>query len=346
MKPPKKPRVSIRDIARTAGLSKTAVGYALQNLPRVSPATRQRVLRIAKKLGYAPDARITSWMAQVREAQAKDLLPLAWLHTESEKNQWHTEGYLSPYWEGAVERASELGYRLDDIWTRQPGMTMRRIAQILTQRGIEGVIVTHPARHVRLNWEHLAGVCLEGALLAPPLHRIKTDLNFNLQLALKALRRLGYRRIGICLTEQVDSFSHHVIRSSAHYFRANLPPAEQVAPLFHPYELPETAKGRQVAEWLQREKPEVIVGHDNHLVAWAKASGYRVPEDIGIVHLAIDDDVSDWAGVYSNRREIGRAAVEVVVSLIQNRQFGTPALPRTTLIQGRWQPGKTLRPSC
>jgi len=63
---------------------------------------------------------------------------------------------------------------------------------------------------------------------------------------------------------------------------------------------------------------------------------------ISIVHLAVDDDVLDWAGIHSLRREIGGTAVEWLVSLIRNRRFGVPKAPLNILMRGTWQTGLTL----
>ena len=331
---------SLGDVARAAGISTVAVCYAMRNQPGVSKATRERVLRIAKRLGYAPDARIASWMTRMREAKSKDLLPIAWLNSKPDKDDWNKTKYLSPYIQGARERALELGYRIEEIWARQAGMTMSRISQILSQRGIEGVVVSQPARHVRLDWTHLAGVSIDGSLIAPGLHRVMSDNAFNLLLALKSVKRLGYRRIGICLSEQVDSFSHHACRSTACYFHLTTAKSERVAPLFYAIQGPQIEK--QVISWLRRCQPDVVVGLDNHLVEWVEAAGYRVPEKMGVVHLALDDDVIDWAGIYSNKREIGATAVEGVVSLLQNHRFGLPKIAFNTLVRGSWQSGRTL----
>jgi DNA-binding LacI/PurR family transcriptional regulator len=47
-------RLTIADIANAAGVSTGAVSYALNGKPGVSPATRERVLRIADSLGWRP----------------------------------------------------------------------------------------------------------------------------------------------------------------------------------------------------------------------------------------------------------------------------------------------------
>lgn len=340
-------KVSLRAIAERAGVSLAATSFALQNRPGVSPATRERILCVAKELGYKPDARIGSWMARVRDAKDKDLLPIAWLNTSEERDAWQRFPFMSPHLDGARERGLELGYKIEEIWCREPGMTMQRLSKILYQRGIEGAIVPFPVRHFRLDWDHLACVTIGDTLLAPRLHRITADITFNLLLALKSLRRIGYRRVGICLARSVDTAANYSIRTMAHDLCASAAKNERVPPLFHP---PAWEKGGshkdkegEMVKWLKRYRPEVIVGYNNHLEPWVKAAGYRVPEDVGIIHLAVDDDVLDWAGIHSRRHKMGQTAVEWLVSLIRNRQFGVPETPLNILIRGSWQSGRTLR---
>ncbi|MCP2328194.1 DNA-binding LacI/PurR family transcriptional regulator [Hamadaea flava] len=50
------PRKTIGDIAKAAGVSKGAVSYALNGKPGVSDATRQRILTIARDLGWHPSS--------------------------------------------------------------------------------------------------------------------------------------------------------------------------------------------------------------------------------------------------------------------------------------------------
>ena len=47
-------RVTIKDIAKRAGVSKTAVSFAFNDPSRLSKATAENILRAAKELGYAP----------------------------------------------------------------------------------------------------------------------------------------------------------------------------------------------------------------------------------------------------------------------------------------------------
>ncbi len=281
-------------------------------------------------------------MAGIQGAKTKELLPIAWLNTSNEKDAWTKYKYLSPFLEGARERCLLLGYRIDEFWTRQPGMTMRRISQILYQRGIDAAIVTYPARHVRLKWDHMACVALGGALLAPRLHRVMGDFNFNLTLALKVLRRYGYRRIGISQSEGVDQFTQRIYRSIAYHLLATSESSDQIPPLFYIGISEDEAKNK-LAPWVRRYRPEVIVSSDGRMVDWIRELGLRVPKDIGVIHLSLDEDVLDWAGIHSNKREIGAAAAEWVISMAQNHRYGVPKTGLITLVRGSWQTGRTLQ---
>lgn len=342
MKEKKHSKVSLGDVAKAAKVSKTAVTFALQNNPGVSRKTRERVLRVAKRLNYFPDPKLNSRMAGIRLAAVKDLLPVIWFNSCREKDAWKKFNFLSPYLEGARERCQELGYKIEEIWIKEPNFPMRRIARIIESQGIEGVFVTDPARHIHLNWEHLAGVSMGGGLLVPQLHQIATDVRFNLKLAFKSLRRLGYERIGLCLTEQADRFSHHDLRAINLYINSKLPKADRVEPLFTPPAANPEVDGVLVRAWLKQFKPDAVIGLSNHLVNWMQSAGLRVPRDIGVAHLAIEDDVLDWAGIYANKREVGRVAADKLISLIMHRQFGIPPIASTTFVPGVWRAGRTV----
>lgn len=49
-------RITIKDLARMAGVSVSSVARALNNRPDVAPETRQRILDLAEEVGYVPNA--------------------------------------------------------------------------------------------------------------------------------------------------------------------------------------------------------------------------------------------------------------------------------------------------
>jgi len=55
MAPARKSRIGIKDVAASAGVSNTTVSHALSGKGRLPEATRERIIRIARELGYRPN---------------------------------------------------------------------------------------------------------------------------------------------------------------------------------------------------------------------------------------------------------------------------------------------------
>jgi LacI family transcriptional regulator len=338
--------VSQGDIAKQTGFSRMAVSYALNNDPRLSEETRQIIQAAAKKLGYSPDARFSMWMKKVRDTKQAEPVTVAWLNTDSAPDTWRKCKWLSPYLEGTQKRCAELGYNLEEFWLLEPGMSARRMSNILINRGIKGVIIA-PSReisvgHIKLEWDHFACISFEKAILAPRLHRVAPDYSYNMLLTLKLLRRFGYRRIGVLLQQHSERRSNHNYLAALHLFHSNLPKEERLPALLFQNADDTPILGRNFKTWLDKKKPDVIVGHHHQVINWLGQVGLSVPKDIGVVHLAIEDDVADWAGIWQRKREIGAETAEVVISMLQNNRFGLPAVPRDILIRGYWHHGWTL----
>jgi LacI family transcriptional regulator len=338
------------DIATAAGVSRMTVSYALRNHPKISAATRQRVQRIARELCYAPDAEMHLAMRQIQKAKVKELLPIAWINNDPEPDLWQRYAYLTPFRKGAEARGRELGYKLEDIWARAPGMTLRRISSILFHRGIQGVILApsllNSIEHFRLDWKHFACVSFEKSVMAPRVHRITPDYLYNMTLALRMARRLGYRRIGVLLSTHFVRRSHHSYGAAVSDFHNRVPEAERIPPLFFSLGAAGRSDPRKAiaaSQWLETHRPDVLICQHSAVPDWLQSLGYRVPEDIGVLHLAIDGDVEDWAGIWQKKNEIGGETVELLVSLMQRHRHGLPETPHDTVIPGCWKFGWTLR---
>lgn len=336
------PVVSLGMIAKLAGVSRMSVSKALRHHPGVSKATRARIERIARQLHYAPDARLATWMSHVRSTKKRESVVLAWLNTSDSESCWRKLLPLRPYWEGAMKRCTELGYHLESFWMHEPGMTNRHLSQILYQRGIQGVLISPPYHrdlgHVRLNWSHFACATFERGLPAPALHQATQDYYSNLVLVIKRLRRLGYQRLAFLIPDQSDSRAQHGCRAAVAYYHTQIP-ANQTIPVASNRD----QVGPEFYAWLKKHRPDVVIGQHSDLVKWVEKAGFSVPRDMGVVHLALEDDCNDWAGIRANKREIGAAAAGLVISQLQNHHFDLPAHAHTILIQGEWQTGRTVQ---
>jgi hypothetical protein len=74
-----------------------------------------------------------------------------------------------------------------------------------------------------------------------------------------------------------------------------------------------------------------------------RQADYDIPGDIGFAALSIHDGNAD-AGIDQKPFEIGKAACELVVSLILYGGWGYPEAPREVLIEGAWVDGSMLPP--
>jgi LacI family transcriptional regulator len=184
-------------------------------------------------------------------------------------------------------------------------------------------------------------------LVAPPLPHIAGDLSYNLFTSVKQLRRLGYRRIGICLEASLNTYAYVTLKPVARYLAETFASTAKlrVPPLFYPWGWGTDRKrdeGAEAIAWIKKYRPDAIVCHSSMLLGWIQRAGFRVPQDIALAHLATDDDVSDWAGIHSHRRASGAIAVDQVVSRLVNRQFGVPSVSQDTLVRGEWHGGWTV----
>src|SRR5688500_7570900 len=59
-------RPTLRAIAAQAGVTHATVSMAHRNHPRISLKTRQRVQRLARRLGYCPDPEVAKLMHHLR----------------------------------------------------------------------------------------------------------------------------------------------------------------------------------------------------------------------------------------------------------------------------------------
>src|SRR5690242_20714424 len=130
-------RVTLADIAKKAGVSKSTVSVALRGGHQVSAALRKKILGLAKKMKYAPDPFLSGLAAHRRSrGSAKNRGVLAWLNHWSEPRRLYHYKEFQGYWRGAVAAAEQFGYRLDEVRWEQD-CSPKRLEKILLARGIE-----------------------------------------------------------------------------------------------------------------------------------------------------------------------------------------------------------------
>src|ERR1700712_786944 len=104
-----KTRIGLRDIAKAAGVSVMAVSLALRDNPKISLPTRDRIHRLADKLGYHPDPELTRLMRHLRSSRTRQGQTSMAIIDLSQSLAENKNSYGSKIRQGATERAKALG---------------------------------------------------------------------------------------------------------------------------------------------------------------------------------------------------------------------------------------------
>lgn len=351
--------MTIRQLAKLAGLSHTTVSRALRDHPRISLETRKLVQRLAKKHGYAPHPMVSELMAQlphIRQIARSTLALVTWWP------QWKGHIFLKAIHDGVSERAQELGYQVEEFPLHKGEMSPARLQSVLEARGIQGVLVypfeRSPSR-LEMDWQRFTGASIGLSLVEPELHRVVAGYYSNMLLTLHELRKLGYRRIALALKPELR------VRVSDAYLAAYLLyerelPVEERMPLFRPagaaagaehydaYSEPIAHSGfdldpAEVAAWLKQHRADALICNYNPRPELLRKEGIRIPEDLGYAALDCAIATPDVSGIDQLPRQMGVAAVNLVTAHLQRHERGAPEYPEVITVRSRWRPGKTVR---
>jgi LacI family transcriptional regulator len=336
---------SYRDIANKADVSPMTVSLALRNSPRISTATRARIRRIATDLGYTADPQIAAMMNYLRTRRVSKNQPvLALINAREAPLAQSRAAHAVAVARSASAAAQRQGYRLEEFWLGAPGMTERRLSNILEARGIRGVLLLPlpPGGSViNLNWTRFAAVSTCYLSHGIGLHQISTHRQQYVELALNELRSLGYRRIGLAIDEDMDLRSHHQTVAHYRWDQSRLPRAQRVQELYA-----STLTSGLLRKWLEEQQPEAVLSPRNHVYTSLLELGFRVPRRIGFASLAASArDVPNLSGVDERPEMVGKAAIDFLAAQLQRGEFGIPEVRQFVLVEGGWIRGKTVRRS-
>lgn len=124
--------VTIKDIARLAGVSITTVSRALNGYPDVSPKTRKKIQKIAAELGYRPNVVARSLVT--KKTQTIGLLL-------SDLRRRSTDSFVLDLLCGMNDAAGERGYELILFHTNPVKQRVKSYRALCQERQVDGVIV-------------------------------------------------------------------------------------------------------------------------------------------------------------------------------------------------------------
>ncbi|BET69492.1 hypothetical protein ASA1KI_44100 [Opitutales bacterium ASA1] len=337
-------KVTLQDLADMAGVHRSTVSLALRDHPRISQEVRRRVQALAKKHGYRIHPLVAALMQSRRTGGVEKHVALAYVTNYPTRDGWRPPHHDRPdFFPGAVQRAQELGYKLEHFWLGEPGMTKKRFCDILVSRGIHGLVIGRlpPGQSsMELEWERFSAVALGMTLRQPLLHHVTENHFDTARQAVRQCLKRGYRRIGFVFSEADDS-----PRVGTRWLGAHLVSVLQADDAVQLAPCPEHVdRENAFREWFARERPDAIIAtHARPVLGWLGHLGVSVPEQVGVVDLAADPHV-DCASVRHDPHKIGGLAVEMLVGLMQRHETGVPLDQHEILLTGVWHEGRTLRP--
>jgi LacI family transcriptional regulator len=334
---------TLRAIARLAGVSHVTVSLALRNSPRISAATRARVIAVARRAGYQPDPHVAELMGRLRlgrgGASAPTIAYLSFSLTSADM-QWTPT--VARFLAGAEVRAAQLGYTLERFLVGAGGLTPARLTAVLRARNIRGVLVSPLAQDggtLALDWPRLAAVAFSYSLAQPQLHRVGCHHAHTMAVALRELTQRGYRRCGVYLREGTDArVGHAWLAMYYHHWHVAHPGSAPPPPLF-------VARWSEAefSRWFRRHGFDAVLTVHPPVLTWLRDLGLRVPRDAGFVNLDWSPGAGDPAGIDQRSELVGAAAIELVAAQLSQHEYGLPAAPKMVMIESQWREGATVR---
>jgi LacI family transcriptional regulator len=327
-------------VAQLAGVSASTVSLALRGDPRLPPATRRRIAEIARAAGYHHNPLVSQVMSAARHRRlGRHLGTIAYVHFYAKREGYLEFETLRDFHVGMLAQAEGCGYKLEVFWGRAPGLGGQRLSDMLSARGIEGVIISPvpPDASPRLDWPRFALATIGHSLTTPKLHRAVNHQLHTVGLALAELQTRGYQRIGLVMHAHQMQMSAETWKAGLLLYQSNIPARRRIPPL-----LPPRVAEPLLLEWVRRHRPDAIMALTYSLHGWLVQAGYRVPRDVALVALDWNESTPEWAGVVQNARAVGQAAADLVVAQLRRNERGIPTSPQTLLIEGRWLDGSTV----
>ena len=313
-------RVTIDDIARHAGVTKTTVSRALNDRPDVNPGTRDRISEIAERLGYVPSA------------TAKVL----------RTGRSHTMGMALPSftWPGVLDILRGVSDVLDGLGyqvtlfplTRGEEAERDLVFRVMPSLPMDGLILILPPGMLRYVGE-LAGRGVPVVLIDDRVeHRdrdfpsVGTTNVTGAQAVTRHLLQLGRRRVAMVTGPIDQDVSKHRLRGYRLALEEAGLPYDQELIRTGTFESP---SGRAAVESLLaagRPFDALFASNDQMAMGALRAlhgAGVRVPDDVALA--GFDDEAAGrftipaLTTVHQPLYEMGSAAARTVVAAAEGR---------------------------
>lgn len=313
--------ITIKDIARKAGVSPSTVSMVINGRPGIGSDTKQRVLDIIQALGYTPNLVARSLVKRHSHAIA--------LLIESTQHPIFPEIAA-----GVDEVLKEQDYSLSIISTHDDSLLESREIEKIKARGIDGILTSAAL----VDNDNLVRLVRSGFPVVAVLRRVYhcDDLDYVIVdnemggfLALEHLIRMGHRRIGMIKGPLNNSTAIGRFEGALKACKAyGVPVSED---LIHEGDYLQKT-GYHVTKQLLRKKraalPTAIFASNDEMAlgafeaAWVM--GIKIPEDVALVGFNNTEITSfcsiQMTTVSQRPYEMGRLGAKRLIGKIERKR--------------------------
>ena len=313
-----KTKLTIRDIARMAGVSHTTVSRVLNNDPKVASETAKRILELVQKVEYRPNP-----LARRFARKRSNLIGLL---VSDISNPFYAE--LA---RGIEDKAQECGYHVIFCSTDDRLDRNQQYIEIMRNTGVDGLIFASVGLHdqhvEKLIEDRLPLVLVNRKLESEKGDYVVLDNRFGAYQLTQHLIEHGYRKIAIITGPSDYSTGVERLRGYREALKDHGIAIRDTLIFQVPFSRED---GYRAAKALLNgaDKPEAIFGGNDHIALGvmdaADEFGIRIPEDLALVGF----DDTEYARsmklttVSQRKYEMGSLAVQIWVDYIENKVNG------------------------
>ncbi len=348
---PRAARARIADVAREAGVSKTAVSFAFNNPDRLNPETADRILGIAEHLGYRPHP-VARMLTQRRTGTIGVLTPQA-------LSVVFSNPFFGLFSEGVAAAAESSGYGLLFVSPLHGSL-----ARAVGRATVDGFIVLGlPEEHPEIEQIRRAGLptILVDSQAFPAHGSVLVDDETGARLAAEHVVGLGHRDILVVGVEPPAPSARlspdGIMGRRLSAYREVLDRDGVALPDERLVVGPATIEGGMAClrrAWEDGLRPTAVLAMSDAMAIGvmhaARELGLVVPRDLSVVGFD-DIDLARYTSpalttVHQPVRRKGEEAVRLLLAQVDTRETAAPEqvrLPTRLIVRGTTGPVPGLR---
>ena len=312
-------RITIKDIARAAGVAHTTVSRALNRDPVISAKTTKRIQALARDMGYVPNVVARNFRSNRTKAIGMVLTTI-------------TDPFLSRIVEGVEQAAYDAGYSLFVSTSHEDPKREMAIIRELSQRRVDALIIASmwvsSVYGGELKRIRIPTVLINHAMEAHNIRYVTIDDCKSALEATNYLIELGHTRIGFVKSSDRPSgyIDNRLVGWERALKAAGLPHDDQlvVSPEGHN----DFERGRGALQAVMDSKVTAIFCY-NDLIALGllKAChdhGVRVPTDLSVMGFDGLEQAQQIAPTLTTMSQpqayMGQLATKIALNLVQGRE--------------------------